>query len=105
MTDALCKSQLQVENDSFAGTTGVSELASSKRFIPAFKDSESGRVELSCFANGAPAPVHVLEGLPVDWATRLDDEGRPAELKSTIISGFMREEVFYTREEAAQASS
>lgn len=104
MTDALCKSQLQVENDSFAGTTGVSELASSKRFIPAFKDSESGRVELSCFASGAPAPVHVLEGLPVDWATRVDDEGRPAELKTTIISGFIREGVFYTREEAAQAS-
>ena len=49
MTGALCKSQLQVENDSYAGTSGVSELAFGKRFIPAFKDSESGRVEISCF--------------------------------------------------------
>lgn len=104
MTDALCQSQLEQENASFAGTAGVSEIASSKRFVPAFKDDETGRVEVSRFANGADAPVHVLEGLPAEWATALDSDGRPSELKASIVSGFLRGDEFFTREEAAKAS-
>ena len=104
MTDALCQSQLEQENASFAGTSGVSELACSKRFVPAFQDSETGRVEVSRFANGSEAPVHVLEGLPAEWATALDAEGRPSELKASIVSGFIRGDEFFTREQAAQAT-
>lgn len=104
MTDALCQSRLERENASYAGTSGVSEIACSKRFVPAFKDDDTGRVEVSRFADGKDAPVHVLEGLPAEWATEVDANGHPSELKTSIISGFLRGDEFFTREEAAKAS-
>lgn len=52
------------ENLQYTGTGGVSANNRDKGFIPAFMDTETGNIYRSCFANGMPAPVHVLAGLP-----------------------------------------
>ena len=94
---------LQRENDSFAGSFGVSRRNRAAGFRPAFRDTETGRVVLARFADGRPAPMHILEGLPREWAVSFDDLGCPSELKPSIIAGFVRGPWFFTREEAAHA--
>lgn len=80
------------ENLQFAGTGGVSANNHSLGFIPAFRDIESGKVYLSRFPDGRPAPIHILSGLP-------------NKLKNSVVSGFVREDIFYSREEATQATT
>jgi hypothetical protein len=58
---------------------------------------------ISRFANGNPAPIHVLDGLPEDWVIGRDKGGRVMAVKDSVISGFMRQGRFYTRAQAAQA--
>jgi hypothetical protein len=55
---------LQQENRRYRGRGGVSPENGSLGFRPAFMDVETGRVFASCFADGRPAAVHVIEGLP-----------------------------------------
>lgn len=52
-------------------------------------------------ADGRPAPMHLLEGLPPAVVTARDATGRVIALKSTVLAGFVRAERFYTREQAA----
>ncbi|MEM7219950.1 MAG: hypothetical protein AAF515_16405 [Pseudomonadota bacterium] len=103
MSRPLSPSVLEEENRAFAGTNGVSSRNRAHRFVPAFRDTATGRVEIARFANGKPANAHVLTGLPSAWAARLGPEGEIAELLPTICAGFVRDDVFYTREEAAAA--
>ncbi|MEA2080413.1 MAG: hypothetical protein U9P00_11255, partial [Pseudomonadota bacterium] len=66
--------------------------------------TKTGNVYVSRFSNGMPAPIHVLAGLPEHLTETHGKSGAPVSVKSSVISGFVLEETFYSREEAAQAS-
>lgn len=89
------------ENNQFAGTGGISEVNATACFIPAFMDSATGRIEISRYSDGRQAPYHMLDGLPDEWITRRDLTGHVQEIRSAIISGFVRLGRFFTRQEAA----
>lgn len=89
--ESLHSKRLAEENKRFAGTNGVSAGAKAFGLVPAFLDTATGRTYRSCFADGRPAPLHLIDGLP---------EG----VRLTALSGFIGEggqERFYTRQEAA----
>jgi hypothetical protein len=45
--------------------------------------------------------MHLIDGLPREWVCARDAVGRPAALKATVVAGFVRDGLFYTREQAA----
>jgi hypothetical protein len=95
--------RLREENETFAGTGGVSEHNATERFLPAFLDRSTGRVEPARREDGAPAPMHLLYCLPDEWVAARDAGGCIIALKDSIVAGFVRDGVFYTREQAADA--
>jgi len=95
---------LQRENLQHAGTAGISENNRNLGFIPAFMDTVTGNVYPSRFANGMPAPIHVLAGLPDNLIEIHGKSGAPLAIKGSVIPGFVHEETFYTREEVAQVT-
>ena len=82
---------LERENVAFQNTGGRSQENSGAGFRPAFQGAE-GTVYESRFANGALAPCHLIDGLPT-------------EVRGSVVSGFVRNGQFFTREEAARAVS
>lgn len=70
-------------------------------FHPAFRNNASGSIYLSRYADGRPAPMHLVANLPPDLAQEWTPEGRVSSLKASVISGYVRAGRFYTREEAA----
>ena len=94
------ESWLAAENRRYATTAGVSERNRHAGFIPAYRDAHSGRVVASCYADGRPAPIHILEGLPADWVIERDDAGRTQRVRDSIVAGFVLDSRFFTREEA-----
>jgi hypothetical protein len=93
--------RLRHENLAFTGTAGVSSGNGRARFVPAFRDDATGQVERARFADGSPAPLHVMDGLPASWVSGRDADGCPCALKPGIVSGFLRDGRFYTRDEVA----
>lgn len=91
------------ENIQHIGGGGVSENNRDQGFRAAFRDDASGTVVLARFRNGAPAPMHLLDGLPEDWILERDDTGRVTAVKPTVVAGFVRWGRFFTRDEAARA--
>jgi hypothetical protein len=77
--------------------------ARSAGFLPAFRDTETGSVYPSRYADGRPAPCHVLDGLPEDLVVARDATGLVIATKPCVVAGFLRCGCFYTREEAARA--
>lgn len=73
-------------------------------FLPAFQDLSTGRTYLSRFADGKPAPFHLLDGLPGELITQRDEQQRVAALKASVVAGFVRGQRFYTRSQAADAT-
>ena len=69
----------------------------------AFYDPETERVEISRFMNGQPAPIHMIDGLPENWIAERDANFRATAIKHSVIAGFVRGDVFYTRSQAAEA--
>jgi hypothetical protein len=65
-------------------------------------DTESGVAVVSRFADGRPAPIHVLDGLPEGWVRCRNASGQVAMARAGVIAGFIRGGRFYTREEAAR---
>ncbi len=96
--------RLLSENRVYRGTGGISQENWSKGFVPAFLDIETGLVYRSCFADGRPAPIHLLEGLPAHLLRRTHATGQPAATDTTLVSGFLRQGKFLTRAEAAVAA-
>lgn len=90
------------ENEVFAGTGGVSQGNRSHGFRPAFLETGSGAIYLSRFADGRPAPVHVLDGLPPALVTKRTSAGRASSKCASVVSGFVRGDRFYTREQTAK---
>ena len=66
MAQTLTLQTLEAENQSFAGTGGISSANRHYGFTPGFLDRETGAVYCSCWADGTPAPFHALDGLPDD---------------------------------------
>jgi len=102
MSQAMSNERLRSENLTYAGTGGVSQVNRVQGFVPAFYDPETDTVELSRFANGSLAPIHLLEGLPEDWVVERSLDGMIRAIKESVIAGFVRGEYFYTRQQAAQ---
>jgi len=90
------------ENQRFRGTGGRSQENRSEGFAPAFRDTRTGRVYLSRFADGRRAPIHVLDGLPGELVTTRDGAGHVAGTVDSIVAGFVRRGQFMTRGEAAR---
>jgi hypothetical protein len=103
MGAAMTDSRLDLENVRYAGTGGVSRENRRYGFRPAFMDLETAAVYLARFADGRPAPFHLLDGLPGELVLSRDASGRVAEIRPSVISGFEQQGRFYTRDEAAEA--
>lgn len=93
---------LRRQSSNFQGSGGVSEENHSYGFAPAFLDSETGHVYLARFADGRPAPMHLLDGLPDEVVTSRQASGAVIAVKETVIAGFLRWGRFFTREQAAR---
>jgi hypothetical protein len=104
MNRLLTNETLRKQNLAFTGSGGVSQENRALGFRPAFYDVETGRVEAARFADGRPAPMHLLEGLPEEWVTQRCAAGHISAIKDSVIAGFIRGGIFFTREQAAAAS-
>jgi len=58
-------------------------------------------IYLSRHPNGQVAAFHTLEGLPEEVILARHTNGKVAYAKNTLISGFLKDGTFYTRQEAA----
>ena len=76
-------------------------------FRPAFLDIATFSIHPSRYADGRPAPVHVLEGLPDEAvvARRIFATRRVVAAKPTLIAGFERNGFFYTTAAVARAAA
>ncbi|MCO6441535.1 MAG: hypothetical protein J5I81_10695 [Nitrococcus mobilis] len=92
------------DNVAHIGSAGVSERNHDYGFRPAFRNLETGCAVLARFKNGAPAPMHLLDGLPDEWVLEKDATGHVVSVKPSVIAGFLRQGRFYTREQAAAAA-
>jgi hypothetical protein len=101
MGDAVTLQTLRSENLLFAATGGISQNNRSRDLQPGFYDSASGQMAVSCFADGMPAPIHLLDGVPREWVTERNEAGRVLSVKGAVVSGFIRDGRFFTRAEAA----
>lgn len=91
---------LQRENCAFRGTGGISQENGQMGFRPAFYDAATNCIYPSRYADGRPAPCHLLDGLPEEVIIKRDPNGRVATVKSTLVAGFIRDGLFYDREQA-----
>jgi hypothetical protein len=64
-------------------------------------DARTRKVYASTFADGTPAPFHLLDGLPDELVVARDRRLRPSQVRGSVIAGFSRNGRFYTRAEAA----
>ncbi len=102
---SLTSSALADQNETFSDTAGLSQNNSHAGFVPGYQDTQTGETHISRYANGKPAPIHLLEGLPDDWVARRDAEGHVAETKSGIVAGFIRDGEFFTRDAVLETLS
>jgi hypothetical protein len=105
MARRLTQHVLECETDTFRGSGGISQENGCLGFQPAFMNKRTCAVYPSLFADGRPAPFHLLDGLPDEAVAKRNAAGHPVVLKKTVISGFVRDGRFYTREEAAAWTS
>ena len=101
MGPAMTETTLAIENARYRGTGAVSEENRCRGFRAAFMDRETRAVHIVRFADGRTAPCHVLDGLPAELVLARDAVGRVKRVKASVVSGFVRDGRFYTREEAA----
>lgn len=101
MARQLTQHMLERETEAFRGSGGISQENRCLGFTPAFFDTHTSTVYPSRFADGRPAPFHLIDGLPDEAVAGRDTAGRAILLRNSIVSGFVRDGCFYTREEAA----
>lgn len=101
MAMLLTECGLRRESRAHEGTGGRSEENGGYGFEPAFFDTETCRVYRSRFADGRPAPCHLLDGLPGEVVAARHPSGQVAAIKASVVAGFVRRGRFYTRDEAA----
>jgi len=105
MKRVMNEERIRKQNVAFAGTGGRSEENRNLGFHPAFFDFGTQTIYLSRFANGRPAPFHMLDGLPEEVVVDRSTTGRVISAKATLISGFERNGFFYTRTAATRAAA
>ena len=93
---------LQQETIAYQGSGGVSAENRPVGFRPAFRNTETGRVYLSRFGDGRPAPIHMIDGLPDEVVVARSAAGRVTLVKDSVQSGFVLNGRFYDRDEAAE---
>jgi hypothetical protein len=98
---ALSKTVLERENNRYFGSGARSQENRPFGFRPAFMDTETGVVYDSCFADGRPAPFHLLDGLPDEVVLERGPRGSVLSVKPSVLSGFVLHQRFFTRDEAA----
>jgi hypothetical protein len=98
---SLSPRELDQQNARFGGTAGVSAVNRALGFRPAFRDRRSGAVHLSRFADGRPAPMHLMDGLPAELVAHRTRSGEVAALAPSVVAGFVLGESFFTRQQAA----
>jgi hypothetical protein len=103
MVQTITIKALEQQNRHYAGTGGVSQGNRARGFIPGFLDRATGGIYVSRFADGTPAPVHIMDGLPEELIVSRTASGQVAAIKGTVILGFILDGNFYTREQAAHA--
>jgi hypothetical protein len=103
MQRPLTRADLCAESDLHRGSGGCSEENADLGFRPAFRDADTGNVYSSCFLDGRPAPVHLLDGLPDDVVITRAESGHVTVVKGSLVPGFVRYGKFFTRDEAAAA--
>ncbi|MFH0341777.1 MAG: hypothetical protein ACHBNF_06515 [Chromatiales bacterium] len=79
---ALTHKTLEDENRRYTGRGGISAENRSLGFLPAYRDSATGHIHLSRFADGRRAPIHLLEALPKRLTLRRDASGKVIALKA-----------------------
>jgi hypothetical protein len=99
---ALSDAVLSQENRAYFGSGGRSQENRSYGFRPAFMDTQTRAVYASCFADGRPAPFHLLDGLPDEVVVDRQPCGRVVAIKESVVSGFLLDGRFLTRDEAAE---
>src|ERR1700687_500495 len=97
----LTKTSLALESTRYRGTGGVSEDTRSLGYLPAFIDRETESVHLSRFPDGRLAPCHLLDGLPAELVLARNERGHVTRVNASVVSGFVHDDHFYTRDEAA----
>ena len=93
------------QNVTFRNTGGVSQENRGAGFHPAFYDTLNRTADIARLRDGTPAPCHILDGVPDDWVMQRGPFGRVIAVKPSIVSGFIRNGRFYTREQAVRALS
>jgi hypothetical protein len=101
----LTQRALRDENRLYEETRGVSRHNAHLGFVPAYRNDATGEQVVSRYANGSPAPIHLLDGLPDAWIAERDAEGHVVRTCPGLVSGFIRDGRFYTREEAMYAAA
>lgn len=97
----MTKDQLNQQNIAYQNTQGISSNCTMSGYTPAFQDALSGEIHLSKFADGRLAPIHVIDGLPQEWIVKWDENKRALMAKETVIAGFVRDGIFFTRKQLA----
>ena len=97
------RNTLKIQNEVYKGSGGISQENSNRGFCPAFLDAETGSIYLSRFADGRPAPMHMLDGLPQEVVTQRTANGKVKAVKPSMSAGFVHQGRFYTRQQAATA--
>lgn len=93
---------LQQENIAYDGSGGISAGNRSLGFRPAFRNLETGHVYPSRFADGRPAAIHMIDGLPDELVVARSASGRVTAVSDSVQSGFVLDGCFYDRQEAAE---
>ncbi|HEB58890.1 MAG TPA: hypothetical protein ENJ01_06705 [Gammaproteobacteria bacterium] len=99
---SLSRRKLADQTLDYMGTGGISRENQHLGFVPAYRDTRTGTVYPSCHADGRPAPVHVLDGLPAELVVRRSADGHVMAVARQVEAGFVRNGRFYTRAEAAR---
>ena len=103
MNKTMCEELLLQENLAYVGSGGRSQENRHLGFRPAFFDPQTDTIYPSQFADGRPAPFHMLDGLPDEVVIYRSPAGRVMAVKASLISGFVLNGRFYTRQAAAEA--
>lgn len=101
MEHTLTETVLALESSCYRGTAGVSQYNRRVGFHPAFIDHDTGAVYLARFPDGRHAPCHLLDGPPDELVLARSEKGRVTRGKGSVVSGFVYDERFYTRDDAA----
>jgi hypothetical protein len=101
MSDIVSGQRISRDNARGAHSEDIGDL----RFRPAFFDFASQKLYLSRFADGRLAPLHLRDGLPDDVVIDRAPCGRVIAVRASLVCGFERNGVFYTRKAAARAAA